>query len=273
MPETSGRRSRRLLTVVMFLLASSGCAALEDLGYQPNPNATGLRDLFVRPSPEQAARWAIDPHNADRRFRGTALLAAAPFAGDDEYLALFVDNARDPDPAVRAAAIRGVANHGSPEHIEILAGALADPDDLVRAAAARAAQRIHGPSIVPALIQRLDPERERVHEVRAAAAHALGQYAEPRVIEALLAALRDPSLTVNRHARESLTTLTGEELGLDPVAWLAFVRASPDPLAGRTDYEYQRFSRSMRLVDYVPLYPSPPNEPAAQPIGLPRAER
>lgn len=261
-----------MMPIALLSLASTGCAAIEDLGYQTNPNATGLRDLFVRPSPEQAARWAIDPHNADRRFRGTALLAAAPFAGEDEYLDLFIDNARDPDPAVRAAAVRGLANHGSPAHIDILAAALADQDSLVRAEAARAAQRIHGPAIVPALVQRLDPDREREHEVRAAAAHALGQYAEPRVLEALLAALRDPSLTVNRHAQESLRTLTGQELGLDPVAWLAFVRGSPDPLAGRSDYEYQHFSRSMRLVDYVPLYPTPPNEPAAQPIGLPRTE-
>lgn len=272
---TSDIRRRLALVCASLagLLALSGCAAIEDLGYQANPNPTSILDLFARPSPEEAARWAIDPHNADRRFRGTALLAAAPFAGEDAYLALFVDNASDPDPAVRAAAIRGLAHHGDPSHIPMLTEALNDNDDLVRLEAARALQRVHGSDAVPALIARLDPDTEDVKGIRAACAHALGQYAQPRVLDALVFALRDPSLTVNTHARESLVCLTGEELPINSNAWLDYIGTAQDPFAGQQRYRYQAFQRGLRLVEYFPLYPEPPVEPRAEPVGLPRVER
>ena len=254
-------------------LLLTGCAVVEDLGYQANPNPTSLLDLFARPSPEEAARWAIDPHNADRRFRGTSLLASAPFAGEPEYLELFMDNADDPDPAVRAAAIRGLAHHGDPSHAPLLVERLSDEDDLVRLEAARALQRIHNRVAVPALIARLDPDIEESKAVRAAAAHALGQYAQPRVLDALVFALRDPSLTVNTHAKEALVFLTGEDLDVDSFAWLEYIRASDDPFAGQSRYSYQVFQRGPRLVEYIPLYPDAPVEPSASPLGLPPIER
>ncbi|MEO1534832.1 MAG: HEAT repeat domain-containing protein, partial [Planctomycetota bacterium] len=122
------------------------------------------------------------------------------------------------------------------------------------------------------LVTRLDPETEREHDVRAAAAHALGQYPQPRVLDQLVAALRDPSLAVNRHAAEALAILTGQDLGLDPIAWLEFVRDDPAPFAGVTRYRYPTFQRGMRLVEYIPLYPAPPSDPPAEPIGLPKIE-
>ncbi len=257
----------------LALMVVGGCAAIEDLGYQRNPNSQSILDLWQRPPPDQAVRWAMDPHSADNRYRGVSLLADAPFAGEDVYLQLFVDSAGDPDSAVRSAAIRGLANHGRPEHARVLADALRDESDLVRLEAARGAQRIHNPEIVPALFGRLDPETELEHDVRAGVAHALGQYAQPRVLDQLVAALRDPSLSVNRHAAEALTILTGEDLGLDPVAWLGFVRSTEEPFAKGARYRYPTFERGMRLVEYIPLYPPPPSDPPAEPIGLPKVER
>lgn len=267
---------RRAQVAIAFVLTSGwlvGCAAIEDLGYQRNPNSESILDILQRPPPDQAVRWALDPHNADNRYRGVSLLAESTFAGEDVYLELFSDLASDPDSAVRAAAIRGLANHGRPEHAAIVARALTDESDLVRLEAARAAQRIHNPIIVPALFGRLDPQTEREHDVRGAVAHALGQYAEPRVLDQLVAALRDPSLTVNRHAAEALTVLTGADFGLDPIAWLEFVRETDQPFAEASRYRYQTFERGMRLVEYIPLYPPPPSDPPAEPIGLPKVER
>ncbi|MEO1716845.1 MAG: HEAT repeat domain-containing protein [Planctomycetota bacterium] len=254
-------------------LGLSGCAAIEDLGYQTNPNSTSILDLWRRPPPDQAVAWALDIHNADNRYRGVTLLSDAPFAGDDLYLQLFIESADDSDSAVRTAAIRGLARHGRPEHAPIIAEALTDDSVLVRLEAARAAQRIHNPAIVSSLFARLDPEAEREHDVRAAAAHALGQYPQPRVLDQLVAALRDPSLTVNRHAAEALTILTGEDLGLDPIAWLEFVRDTREPFSNAARYRYPTFERGMRLVEYIPLYPRPPLDPPAEPIGLPKIER
>lgn len=250
-----------------------GCAAIEDLGYQTNPNSQSILDIWRQPPPEQAVVWALDPHNADNRYRGVSLLSDAPFAGEDLYIQLFVESASDADGAVRAAAIRGLSRHGRPEHAAIIADALTDESVLVRLEAARAAQRVHNPAIVSALFGRLDPETEREHDVRAAVAHALGQYAERRVLDQLVAALRDPSLAVNRHAADALTILTGADLGLDPVAWLAFVTETSEPFANGARYRYLNFERGMRLVEFIPLYPAPPSDPPAEPIGLPKIER
>ncbi|MEL6498939.1 MAG: HEAT repeat domain-containing protein [Planctomycetota bacterium] len=251
----------------------SGCAAIEDFGYQTNPNSQSILDIWQRPPPDQAVAWALDVHDADNRYRGITLLADASFAGEDLYLQLFIESANDPDSAVRAAAIRGLSRHGRPEHTEFVSSALADDSVLVRLEAARAAQRIHNPSMISALFARLDPRTEREHDVRAAAAHALGQYQQPRVLDQLVAALRDPSLTVNRHAADALTILTGEQLGLDPVAWLEFARDTPEPFVNAARYRYPTFERGLRLVEYIPLYPRPPLDPPAEPIGLPKIER
>ncbi|MEM7622562.1 MAG: HEAT repeat domain-containing protein, partial [Planctomycetota bacterium] len=262
-----------LIGQAMLIATTSGCAAIEDLGYQTNPNSQSILDILRRPPPDQAVAWALDPHNADHRYRGVTLLGEASFAGDDLYVQLFVESASDPDSAVRTAAIRGLARHGRPEHAPIIADALTDESVLVRLEAARAAQRIHNPTIVTALFASLDPQSEREHDVRAAAAHALGQYSQRRVLDQLVFALRDPSLAVNRHAAEALTILTGEQLGLDPIAWLEFVRETPEPFTNAARYRYPTFERGMRLVEYIPLYPRPPSDPPAEPIGLPKVER
>lgn len=255
-------------------VAASGCGLVEDLGLQRNPNPTNLFDVFTRPSPGQAARWAVDPFNADHRFRGTSLLASAPFAGDEVYLAMFEANSADPDPAVRAAAVRGLAHHGDPSHVPLIVDRLSDEDTLVRLAAARALQRIHNPEAVPALLRRLDEQAEPEHAVRAACAHALGQYPQRRVLDSLAGALRDRSLSVNVNAREALVILTGrDDLSVDPEPWFRFVSTAEAPFEQQSRYRYPVFQRDRRLVEFVPLYPAMQFEPSAEPIGLPRVER
>lgn len=242
------------------------------MGFQYNPNAQGVLSLLARPTPGQATAWALDAENADRRYQGTLLLANAPFAGEEVYLELFIDHLDDPDAAVRSAAARGLAHHGRPEHVPLLIAALGDSEELVRTEAARALQRVHNPVAVRALIDRLSEEREESREVRALCAQALGQYAEPRVLAALASSLRDSSLAVNRGALESLRALTGQDFGLNQRAWLEFIGGAGDPFAHQLAYEYPRFERDKRWVEYIPLVPGAPNEPAAQPVGMPRQE-
>ena len=245
---------------------------MDDLGYQYNPGAQGVLGLFVRPSPAQATAWALDKKDADKRYRGTLLLANAPFAGEEPYLELFQDNLNDPDPAVRAAAARGMAHHGLPEHVPLLIHALSDDELIVREEAARALQRVHNDRAVGPLLGRLNPEIEPEHSVRQACARALGQYAEPRVLAALAASLRDSSLAVNRAASDSLHTLTGQDFGLDQRAWLGFIAEAADPFMGRLRYVYPAFHRDRKWVEYIPLVPQAPNEPEAEPAGMPRQE-
>lgn len=246
----------------VMLLA--GCEATGNL----KPGAEGIFDAFSGPSFEDAARMAIDPYNAESRYQGTMLLANAPFAGGEVYQKLFEDNIKDPDPGVRAAATRGLGLHGSPAQVPVIVERMSDADLGVRVEATRALQRLHNPAAIDPLIERLDPAKESEPDVRAGAAEALGQYAENRVVESLIATLDDDNLAMNRATRSSLRTLTGQDFGLDRPAWQAWYRDQQNAFGARAAYEYPVFSRDKRWFEYIPFVPLPPNEPRATPAGL-----
>ncbi|MEM7755869.1 MAG: HEAT repeat domain-containing protein, partial [Planctomycetota bacterium] len=177
--------------------------------------ATSIFALVPQTSPDDAARLALDPYNADNRYRGVTLLADADFGGAEVYLRLYEDATGDEDAGVRQAGVRALGLHGGPEHVELITPYLTDDDPLVRATTARALQRLHNDRAVRPLIAVLSEDAEREPEVRAEAAHALGQYRETRVLDALINALADPSLAVNTATLDSLETLTGQNFGLD----------------------------------------------------------
>lgn len=270
-------RARRLGAVSVAVAALlAGC----DLELQPG--AEGIFQAVAPPTPTEAAVWAIDPYDANKRYRGLTLLANAPFGGEPVYLALYVDNTDDPDPSVRAAAVRALSNHGGPSHAPLLAERLDDEDPLVRLEAARALQRIHNPEVVDALLRHL-PEYDLgdpVHDiaasgetdasVRAEVARALGQYAQNRVVLALIGALADRELPVNRNAQDSLRFLTGQDFGFDRRAWQEWYNSAEDPFAARGVYTYPVFARPKKLIEYLPFVPGPPNETPAPPAGYPR---
>lgn len=255
---------RRCPLALALLVPLAGCD-VSDL----RPGAKSILELSAPPSPREAAEWAIDPYDANNRYRGTLLLANATFAGEDVYLRLFEDNIRDPDPGVRAAAARALANHGSRPHAPLLVAALSDPDIGVRLEAARGLQRLHAPDAVDALAAALDPAREAEPSVRAEAADALGQYPQRRVVEALIAALDDPNLAVNRTTRSSLRTLTGQDLGFDRAEWARWYNRSPATFAAGGLYVYPVYHRDKFWYEYLPFVPPPPNETPSTPAGMP----
>jgi len=269
-----------------LVVSAPGCEVPESAR-----GADSLFAVFAPPSPSQAAAWATDEYNPDLQYRGTILLANAPFGGEAPYIEMYLDYLDHTDGAVRAAAARGLANHGGPEHAPLLAEKLlfrevnpqqaehVEPDAFVRQEAARALQRLHNPEAVPALLGAIvEPNpAERIiaaepdAEVRAAAAHALGQYAELRVLEALFnTGLSDSSLVVNRNARHALQTLTGQDFGYDRRAWREwFDGAGRDaPFAARQAYVYPVFQRDRSLIERLPFVPQPPNEPPSTPVGF-----
>jgi hypothetical protein len=250
------------------------CAAGCQLNFKPGAESL-FEALNSETPPRELAEMAIDQYDANNRARGTLGLANAYFADEPVYVRLFEDNIQDPDPAVRAAAARGLANHGQPSHAVLLVAALRDPEKMVRLEAARGLQRLHSPDAAAPLIQAMrEPDirggGEPEAQVRAAAADALGQYATLPVLEALIAALDDPDLAVNRSALKSLNTLTGQDLGIERAAWVQWRGRMADPFAGRRMYEYPAFNRPYRWWEYLPLVPKPPNEVPGPPAGLPR---
>jgi hypothetical protein len=210
----------------------------------------------------------VDPYDADRRQRGILLLANAPFGGERVYLDLYEVALGDPDSGVRLSAIRGLALHGLPEHAPMIVPFLEDGDRLVRWEAARALQRIHHPDAVRPLMERLDPSVEAEMDVRAAAATALGQYAERRVAQALIASLRDPSLLVTHAAHGSLRTLTGQDQGDDPRVWTKWLADTEAPFAGQQAFKFPVFHRNKRWYEWVIPFYRPPNETSTVPVGM-----
>ena len=267
-------RFSTLTTCLLVIAALAGCDAPESMR-----GATSLLQMMRPPDPLVAAEMAINPWDADARARGTMLLANGYFGGEDPYHALYLERATDEDANVRAAALRGLSLHGQPEDVPVLTAALEDPNPRVRLEAARALQRVHNPEAIDALIlttRRPEPgSMDRTGEpeptIRAEAAHALGQYAEPRVIQPLISALDDRFLAVNTAAKHSLTTLTGQDFGLDRKAWIEWNTATDEPFAGQTAYIYPAFHRGKFFWEYIPFLPGPPNETASTPVGFPPA--
>ncbi len=225
---------------------------------------------------------ATDRYDANARYVGTLALANESFAGDPIYLKLFETNINDVDPAVRLAAIRGLANHGEPRHVNAITPLLKDDNVLVRIEAARALQRLHNEdAIEPLLVSCRQPDpynpndsSESEPEVRAEAAFALGQYDTAKVVRNLIKALDDTDLSVNRSAQHSLKTLTGQDFGLDAHAWQDWSDKAMDKsgtlFLGRGLYTYPVYNRKKRIYEYLPFVPKPPNEVAAPPAGMPR---
>lgn len=263
--------SRGVLACAMIALI--GLSACEQFGMrEPQPGADSILEVFALPTPEEAAAM-FDSADPDQRYRGAVLLTQAWFAGDPKYLRAFEDYLlNDPDPSIRAVCARGLGNHAGADYAPALARALReDPDQEVREEAARALQRIHNPVVIPALVQasREPPgNSEPEAAVRVEAVVALGQYADPFVVDSLIAALDDSSLVVHRAAITSLKTLTGQDFGYDPIAWQRWAQATDDLFAARGVYEYPVFSRSKLWWEYVPGVPPPPNEQPSTPSGI-----
>jgi hypothetical protein len=246
----------------------SGCLR-DDTRRQMAEQNSILAPLFKQTSPVEAAAWASDPHDADKRARGMNLLANAPFGGAEAYLNLYRERLEDESAPVRAVAARSLGLHGTPEDAARIAPLLSSEAIIVRLEAARALQRLHNPEAVGPLIERLSDAKEPEPSVRAEAAGALGQYAEGRVLQALIQALADASLLVNTAAYDSLRTLTGnDELAMDRKAWTRWAKDNTAPFAGRRAYVYPVFSRDKRWLDYVPFMPPVPNETASTPVGF-----
>lgn len=234
-----------------------------------NPNTTSVFSMVnTMPTPAEAALWAVDPYDADKRQRGILLLVNAPFGGEPIYVDLYETALTDEDAGVRISAIRGLALHGKPDQVPLIVPFLKDDDWMVRWEAARALQRLHNPVAVRPLIERLDSSVEPEIDVRAAEATALGQYAERRVVQALIAALRDPSLLVTHAASKSLHTLTGQDIGDDPRVWTMWLGETKEPFADRLAYEYPVFHRDRRWYEWLMPFYQPPNETPAAPVGM-----
>ncbi len=260
-----------MLTLVPTLLLLAGC---QGGGVQFGEDS--IINNLLTTTQANPAEMARDPYDPDARYRGTVRLTVELLEPENRILDIFRVNLADEDASVRAAAARGLATHGVAADGRLLARALNDPEPLVRRAAALGLQRIHEPSAADRLLQLIVPTIEPDQNVRVEAALALGQYPQPDVVGGLVASLRsetEQSLGVHAAVVRSLELLTGQDHGLDFIAWQQWIETNGAWFADQQTYTYPVFSRSRAWWEYLPWMALPPNETSSTPIGLTRTPR
>ena len=209
--------------------------------------AAGCGSAFMA-SPSEAAGY-LRSGDSDTRREGINLLSNAPFGGEEPYLKAYREFV-DPiwDPTVRAAALRALGKHGQPSDVAKIVAQLQDPGHFVRWEAAIALQRIHDAQAVEPLM--LTMQRDAQPAVRQAAAFALGQYPQRRVLGALIGALNDADYGVVDQSARSLRILTGQtDFGVDGTPWLAWTQEVATPFADRQTYYYYPFVKPFDFWD------------------------
>jgi HEAT repeat protein len=116
------------------------------------------------------------------------------------------DTLRDPDPLIRAGAVRILGLVGKPDAIDALAAAAKDPEQDVRRAAVVALGSIKDdPKTVPPLIDAL---KDSYWFARSEAANALGLKQDARAVKPLLDTVSDKDDTVKTSAENALILLS-----------------------------------------------------------------
>jgi HEAT repeat protein len=184
--------------------------------------------------------------------------AAAPSLARPAIAADLARDLRDPDPKIRSAAVREVANGADPDPTILLA-ASRDPDLSVGVVATEALGKLHakGEVSVEDMIARATDHRLN-ERVRASAINGLGLVPSPQAAEtltrmlsgdllerrsaaillahqdpelavpALIGALADADEVVRTNALEALRTRSrGRDFGSDAAAWRAWWQSRP----------------------------------------------
>jgi len=220
---------------------------------------------FNEPTPSEAAMWMFH-RDAEKRRLGITLISNAEFGGESPYLKVYREAVTDLDSMVRAASVRALGMHGNGEDALLAIPLTVDDSQIVRWEAVKALQRLHHTDAVRALLVAVNTDEDA--DVRAAAATALGQYAQLRVAESLILSLSDQSLIVNCEAKKSLKTLTGENFGIDQDNWLEWYQDNPNVFANQQVYTYPTYQRDYTFMEKVTPFGKQSFESPGIPAGI-----
>jgi len=181
-------------------------------------------------TPFHAAKLATDPQSPDNRRVGLYKLVEYPFAQKPPYTTQYELMAqRDPDPTVRAAAVRSCNRARDAHATGVFISALSDPNEMVRLEGAKGLANVPDPAASEALVKlATDPDQNR--DVRIASTDALKYYRSLQVGRALANLLTDRDYAVGWQARRSLCYLTHQDFRMDQGAWLGYIAGPSKPL-------------------------------------------
>ncbi len=181
-------------------------------------------------TPAAAAGEMEDKQFPDERRKGIATLVNWDFGKSAPYTTRYDEIARrDPDPLVRATAIRALNRARHAESDPTFVAALADPEADVRLEAVKALNRMPTKDAAAPLIKLLsDPNQPA--DVRIASAEALGHYETLDVARALVAQLNGRDFGVAWQARRSLKQMLGQDFRYDEPAWLSYLTGPNAPV-------------------------------------------
>lgn len=183
-------------------------------------------------TPSRAARMTLDTNSADNRRRGIFKLVTYSFAHKPPYTTRYEQMAKDdPDPTVRAAALRACNWSRDRQATPLFIAALADTKeiDLVRLEAAKGLCNLPDSAAVPTLLS-VAAATDTSRDIRIASVDALKYYRSLEVGRALGNLLVDRDYAVGWQARRSLVYMTHKDFDMDQGAWLGYIAGSEKPL-------------------------------------------
>ena len=189
----------------------------------------GIWDWVHEVKPSEAARLMEDSASADNRWRGINELVQYSFARRPPYTDRYRQiGLLDPDPIVRAVAIRALNRSRDKSSTGVWQQALSDSSPMVRLEAAKAFVHIPDSEAAPKLGKMLS-DHEEDRNVRIATADALQHYRTVPTARVLSVALADRDFAVAWQSRRSLRILTGRDYGYDQAAWLEYFTGPQKP--------------------------------------------
>lgn len=208
------------LWCLSWLLFALGCASGPGWTDWSRPQWS----LFGSSASTDAPPGVVPPKEHIAELRRTAAAAGNYSEAErQEISAQLCQGLRaEQDPLIRCEVIRTLAALKTAQGDAMLRAGLQDPDFEVRVVCCEAWGARGGAEALQ-LLGEVVAQDESV-DVRLAAARALGDLGDRGAVQALGTLLEDPNPAVQRRAVASLERVTGERLGNDVNAWIAYVQ-------------------------------------------------
>ena len=182
-------------------------------------------------TPKKAALMLRDDSSPDTRRAGLNRLLEFPYTKRPPYTTAYqAMAAADPDPTVRAAALRACNRARDAKATSTFIQALVDASELVRLEACKALANLPDPAAAASLAK-IAANSDESRDVRIAAADALKYYHTPDVVRVLSSVVGERDFSVAWQARRSLVYLTHKDFGYNESAWLSYFAGPGKSLA------------------------------------------